>query len=835
MSKVAVWLEKHLGRIWKRMLILGLLIVVFAYAQGPVKEETKGPLYKAIADEDNPYVRSNRAVEKIPGGGKFNLARVVLYAPEGITPVHLAFIQEKTFVLEGRGWTVVSPANYWKKGRNGEPDDKWIPTYFDPEARNREWVTGWLNEACKNRALCGPGKLISPDGTEIAIEFFLDVKEKEIKEVLQLYKELSGLPFKGWFEEVFFETKYGLLEYDVPIAWNVEGATFHLESDVSIRVGMVFGFFMDSYTKSGIGYLVLLLFLVFHFRFQRRYYWPVWISIVLVDLFTTGSIWPLHRFGIYETSFTLPPMITAVFITLSFCVHVMETLRMHGDSWTDVEATTHLAIRRITQLTILNFLIFGYWFSNLSRAVEMEVVLLLGTLWGWTLAKFFLPALYFFFTRRGSQEKKLKGWQQGICDAIDKGVKGLNGWIIRGSFAIYRSPAWQKVIGFAPLVLFIVMFGGFMQGYFTTETDALTYLPESSRHIQDAKRANREGGPGVDLLEMYVGMSEVKSCLKEETCFQNLMEFQGVIEENIPEARGTFSMGQEVEYQLRMDPAARFEDIAQEVLDGQSDTNPLLRRYLNPSGFVYLSMNHSLYHSGEYRDMRGRVERFIHEFQESHPGFLILLSGESLYYGEVARIIPEQFGQFVITSLLSIFLFSYFFIGRECKVVNPLRTGWVMMQPFMFAAGSIGLCMVALGIPLDIATAAILPTITAAGSDSCFFPCIRFFGLLQEGLFPEEAMKKALEEKGQAAIVDWFGNSLCLVILVTSYFRPVFYLGTLSMVALFLCIGWSITTALPLLMVGIQKEERHGKPKFALIRGGGGRGDERRVARFRLW
>ena len=184
---------------------------------------------------------------------------------------------------------------------------------------------------------------------------------------------------------------------------------------------------------------------------------------------------------------------------------------------------------------------------------------------------------------------------------------------------------------------------------------------------------------------------------------------------------------------------------------------------------------------------------------------------------------------FVLSTIASIILFAMLFLrsGGSNAWVHELFMGaflrrrsphgqayvpaWLvgiaLAASFTFGTCVVALVMLIFGISLDIATGAIVITVLALASDACLYPVIRFLELLETGAHPRLAMKIALEDKGEAVIVDGVTNSIGLVPLVRSMFSPVAYLGILAIIAMWACIAWSLAVALPIMEAGVKPKE----------------------------
>jgi predicted RND superfamily exporter protein len=120
------------------------------------------------------------------------------------------------------------------------------------------------------------------------------------------------------------------------------------------------------------------------------------------------------------------------------------------------------------------------------------------------------------------------------------------------------------------------------------------------------------------------------------------------------------------------------------------------------------------------------------------------------------------------------------------KRLSPALGGFVMSLPFIFASAVTFLLMMALKIPLDVATA----MITALAINASIDFSIYYVDAYQEALAradKDKAILIAMREKGEIIINDILLNSLCFLPLVFSRFIPISRLGWMMVVMIAAC------------------------------------------------
>lgn len=842
----------------KRLVVFGIAFALLIFgAFGPVRRETREPLYKGVRDSQNPHVINNERASKVPNFVEPKFVRLTLVLERDILPSDLIHLQEETQRYEGLSWDVVSLANYWRKGNGEEPDSTWIPPDFpDLDLKEQVRILEELKQKLpKNHAIAGAGKLVDFERGELAINVILDARGNELEQVRNLYRDFLGVKFSdGWrgaIEEWWWNASWGMTRWDAPTKV-VPGGMWIIESWSTLRSGITFGFFLDSTSKGAVGYAPMLVVLGLVFRFQPQYFLTVWVSMILCVLSTTGSIWIMHLFGMYQTAYSLPPEIVSAIFEISFGVQLMEIVRKKRYTqpdpvkrWREALEEMRGSINRITGAAVFGFTIYGFWFWNIARAFEMDMLYLSGTFIARAVALHFQPALYLFAVRNGEREARLWWWAWKLCDATEYAVNGVARFFSSIAFAFARVKNLRNAANALLALLALIVGMAWMEGRFDFTARPLEYMPQDSNHIMAAKRANE--GAGSDGIKFLFGSPEKKDCLKEMQCFQKLVAFQGDVEK-LPGVRGSFSIAQEVSYQIEERPEDSFENIVADVLAGEFQTNPRLRQYLNPegSGMVLIFAQHPMSNSEGTGAAFDAGLLLTRRSGKDNPGYEAFSLGDQPFYVEMARMLPEQFPWFVLSTIVSIALFAALFMrsGSDEWVremffaaflrrnradekhmhVPAWRIGFALASPFVFGTCVVAIIMLIFGIALEIATSAIVPTVLACASDACFYPAIRFLELLDEGVHPKIAMRRALEEKGNAVVVDGGTNSVGLLPLTISMFSPVAYLGLLATIAINASIPWSLAVALPIMEAGVKsKEDRHERPGDVFAGDPGGR------------
>lgn len=796
---------------WTRLSVLMALVVLFSYAQVPVSRGTKGPIKDSITDPTNYYVQSNNFVNSIKDFKRAQFVRLDFDFGHKVTESDLVWFQARTaFIEKELNWVTASLCKYWKI------NDDLIEPYINENLQNGFDIQRWYKDISLNSAVAN--LLVSPDLTTLSLIIFIPSEENEIQAVRKLYDVLEGVEFNPPIQKlknVWHEIKYIFWKTDLFPLENENGPKIYLYSWPTTRFAMTMGFFRDTRLKSVVAYTLFFLgFLALYFRFNPQYYWTVWVGTFLPIIFTLGSIWPLQEFlNIRQSVYSLPPIVATLIVSLSFNLQKMETFwGQKGKGavrWQFTNKVIHSSIHMIALMTFVNFILFGWNMQSLWVGVEMDAVFLSGTIWAWIMAVYFLPALYFFFSRLcGEEEKELRGWKAALCELVDSGLEKINLYVIKVNLFSFRTKSIQRVCYVMPGIFLVVAGWFFYNGKFNTVSEPLKYLPNNLRVVEMAKYPNRNGGPGMDTIQIIFGIPSNSETIQTDEFFNEALMFHSRLEE-IKGVRGTFSIMKEVDFQLKVADLEepRIESAVGIVRFGEENINSFLVPYLHTYNYIQIFAFHTMERSDDLERTLVEIRRLAEEFMARNPHLKIRIFGEVPFFAEMARLIPQQIPQIVITSLAMIFCFYFIAI----KVFNGgswtscLKSGWILTQTFVAAIGIVGLGMVFFRVPLDMATAAILPIAIAAASDFNVYPALCFFRRIRVGEESLEALEGAIKEKGTAVIVDWLGNSICLSLLVMSYFIPIRDIGVLSIVSLTVCVLWSLMATLPLLAKNVKK------------------------------
>lgn len=119
--------------------------------------------------------------------------------------------------------------------------------------------------------------------------------------------------------------------------------------------------------------------------------------------------------------------------------------------------------------------------------------------------------------------------------------------------------------------------------------------------------------------------------------------------------------------------------------------------------------------------------------------------------------------------------------------LHPLRTALAISVPFVFAYALVVVLMAVLGLPLDQATACATALGINAAIDFDIYVVDDFMRGLHAGHSPDQALHRALFERGHITLVDAKLNAVCFSFLMLSPFLPIQRLGVVMLVMLVAC------------------------------------------------
>lgn len=217
-------------------------------------------------------------------------------------------------------------------------------------------------------------------------------------------------------------------------------------------------------------------------------------------------------------------------------------------------------------------------------------------------------------------------------------------------------------------------------------------------------------------------------------------------------------------------------------------------------------MNHQLWFSGglrlagltvlnDSRDARALIERTLRFAREEYPTLKVSAFGKMIDYTQMDLYVTQGEAPNIAVSLTFVFIAYLLWIvvrnrslqERQRAVLHPALGAGVMVLPFLFGVGVVGILLWSLGIPLSLSTAPIADIAINASADFSIYIIVALLLGLRFGQTSYGAVGHSLTTKGSVVFTDFLLNAIAFAPLLTSRFQPVRELGWLMDVMLFAC------------------------------------------------
>lgn len=702
------------------------------------------------------------------------------------------------------GWKVSSLSNYQVRSWDeswGEKLEQWS-SYINPMliAADGFSIEMWKKNIAENPSVFGKYVdrqfqyltiLIGPPKGMNQFEAI-----RELRRVLQRnYSPQNGT----WYKNI----RYYASDYlDTDFVPYREGSWPEiLVGSLSVTETLItWAFFVDVDVKVLSGYVLLLLFLFLVFR-DPEYAVSVWLGSLFAFLATLASIWPLSLIGMRYSVFLLPTLVGGVMIaSLSFNAQLMEDVKRCGGvrfytEWKTKASAVKKSVNHIFHLTLICFAFFGFWYQSLWTAMVMDTVLAIGASWALLTQKFVLPALYFFIKERGWRTPK---FLVATANAIESLHDQLMERKVRKLLGASRRRWFAYGFLFTSLLLACVLVGG---GRIDTNSRQIEFLGDTNAKTM----LNRMAELGrLDVIPIFFEAPFHENMLLTE-------EFFLVAEAFLEELRHVGGIGaissitNQIGYEMNRADGLRvpYAEAIKLTRFGAKESG--LLEWTEWKNGIIIWADHPMDSAVSIDQATRGVEEIAKRFQEKHPWLAISLFGNSLHYAPLALITAAQARWVLASSLLAIFLYYSWMTHQECKNIPTCKGGFVIAQPFLFVSVVVMIVMAVFGVPLNIATAVIIPIVIGAASDANIYPAEEFFSLVKQKTahdadWVRQAAAEALWVRGKAVNIDCAGNVIVLGLLLLSSFTPVWHLGMLSCLALLASRWWSLNFTLPQLM-----------------------------------
>jgi predicted RND superfamily exporter protein len=734
------------------------LFIVFlgVFSYGNIITKKGGILDNAILDKDDPYYQSNQYVR-----GKYKFAdsfKVGIKCPEGITKAALnrLIIWTEGF-QEEFGDSVVSLSA-------GLPDTRIVEgvIYTDPyitrEMLETLDIEGWKREIRDDPAF---GFLVERDWSCLHIIINLEGGYDDT-ETLWRVAELVEEREISWFERWFWKTDIHPKDSNILVAgWPVGRGLLYqiLNFDMITRMGggvfcifLLFRIVLGCWLQAGFSTLIVL----FSMWFMRG-------SIGIFNLLGADIVMGVP---IRERVYILAALTVCIVQGVSFSLHKFEAYNRTGN-WHEAKKVDNL----IFNTAAISF--FGFitlWSFEVRSIREMGLLSASGVFYLFIMATVFIPSLGFM----KPEVVKVS------ADRYARFIRKISDVFAR--LAVINARIYIVITG--SLVILAVVF--ILNGKLRVGTRPMEYLPGKMPH-RTAEFLNQVGRSGFAPLSIVVEPSDGGD-IYDPGFIKRLSDFQeSLYEKGSRNVISIIDYAKKLSLQLNGRGIATRSD-AEDVFSYLEDgTYPEVRyQFWTKSGIRVLAsieMDDSI--------VIGRFNDSVVELGKEYPELAVFPCLDGALYPREDKYIREGKpknaggGEFVVV-FFCILLIAQKSRMLRSKLLSPGWGGFIMSVPFVFASAVTFLLMMALKIPLDVATAMITALAINASVDfSIYYVDAYLEALLKND--KDSAVAVAMRDKGEIIINDMLLNSVCFFPLVFSSFIPISRLGWMMIVMIIAC------------------------------------------------
>lgn len=566
-------------------------------------------------------------------------------------------------------------------------------------------------------------------------------------------------------------------------------------------------------------FLALPIFLIFLGSWRQALIAAL-VNVVAGIWLARGAIWPLHAVysPFHERVYTVLVYANIIVQGISFALHKLEAFRTargatSQEKFLQAQSVdgTIVMVALIATSAFLSLNTFGVW-----QMGEMGVESIVGVSAVLAGALIFIPAVYLTVERLLGPEKEEAH--------EDKQEEPSYGRRLAGNI-LTRCAEW-KYTALAAAVLPIGAFFAsayfFFSGGIEAKTKPWSYIEGS--HVEQTFRFLEDSGN--EYLDIIVRPKEgtiyrpdfiaaawqfecaLRSCQSGETPgfehwqkengFNPVMEFK-----EAGSVLGKVRQISQESYQKPLPTTNMEVDDIFFLLDSSSLDAEVKRQMWHPKAIRIIAsavMNDSA-------ELNALIERMLDFAKAEFPELSVSVVGKMAIYPQVDRYITKGEASNILVSLFMAFLLyaAWAWIMRrgedpQIYPIGILASALLMLIPFLFSVGCMGLLIYWRGIPLSMSTAPIFDLAVNAASD--FSPYVMwawFTGLKRRQKYPTEAIHYSLRTMGIVVAMDCLLNAIAFLPLEISAFQPVREVGWI-MVLMLVCCGIGALVFIPAIL-----------------------------------
>lgn len=581
------------------------------------------------------------------------------------------------------------------------------------------------------------------------------------------------------------------------------------------------------------------------------------LVVILGVFFTRGTIGIIDRlFSIFcrEEVFTVLVYTVCLIPGFSFSMRRFEEFndsdRNKGfwEKWQDADKAGVSSTNLIVFTSIADFLIFMSLANRLGPRSMFQIGILSAIVlfYAWLLSKYFLPA---FHRAIGGEKRNSNENTNAISRLFCRGVEKVNNRIGGMSASICRLVRHKKasIASVSVLVIIIVVTVLFVRkGYLRVESDPSEFLKNTM--LGDiSQEMKKKGRPGFNPHEIYIEPKNDKDINdpefinqlweysqvvsgKSQRLFSVFDTFLTILAHDYPDAYRTGNppmgailriarnnalknIGRTAVTPDKIKHAIRNE--AREIISGiwndirDNSDRAVIKHFLARNALLIIATDEG-YTSNDVAKFRD----FLLQSADNYGYLAVKMPGKIDLYPEVDSSISKSgmlnsiLSQVMVAALCGVWIAWRNRVRNVAWKLCPFRTGCFMAAPFILSTCAIFLVMMALNIPLDIATSSIGSISVSVAVDLPIF----FMGALQplilSGLSFEDAMKsrKMADETGKI-LSDFAINTPAFLPLVFSLFPIIFNIGYLMVLVMVMCTIGTMLIMAPMMRWSVIKCE----------------------------
>lgn len=534
--------------------------------------------------------------------------------------------------------------------------------------------------------------------------------------------------------------------------------------------------------------LIILIFLFICFKQLRGVIMP-FVVVVMSILVSMGLV---HLFGwkIHIITIILPVFLIAV--ANDYGIHLVakyQEYNVEGNPYSKKELAKKIvqSLGKPVLLTGLTTIagmlcLLGH---IVTPARQLSILASLGIMYALAASLLFIPAVISFLPKakpivRTDRESRRKPLLERLLHFF-------------GSF-VSRKPK-SIIVG----VLIFVMIASAGIFFIVVDTDPNNYYSKDSPVVYVANLINKNLG-GAQSIAVVLGGD-----IKDPRLMKKIDTLEREIGE-IPEVGNTTSIARVIRMMSRV-----LNDKGEKGYDAIPGSRNAVAQYFelysmsgDPEDFekmVDFPYKNALIAARVNSVSSAKLSRVREQIEEMVTGDkdVRLVGGFALILSELARFIVK--GQ-----LLSLGL-AILIVGILLMILfRSITAGLISAVPLGLSVTLLFSLMGIFGIELNIATAMLSSIMIGVGVDYTIHFLWRYREERQNGLVPQEAVKKTLTTTGRGIVFNAFSVIIGFVVLLTSGFMPVRFFGFLVVVSIFACLVGALVFIPALCLVW--------KPKF---------------------